>query len=112
MTQFGKDVAWKTLMSVAWYISQTSMTGIGLDFSYVRSSNAHSFYNYLCMAYGSDPRSFAFLARNLDIPGHRSEWCAFDFQQVRNAFDQTILPHVNQAQLKKVQEMTWLAPAR
>lgn len=112
MTQFGKDVAWKTLMSVAWYISQTSMTGIGIDFSYVRSSDAHAFYNYLCMAYGSDPNSFAFLTRNLDIPGNRANWCSYDFSQVRNAFDLTILPHVDKEQLKKVQAMRWLAPAK
>jgi hypothetical protein len=112
MTRFGRDVAWKTLMSVAWYISQTSITGIGIDFSYVRTSGAHSFYNYLCMAYGSDPQAFAFLTRNLDIPGNRKDWCAYDFQQVRYAFDTTILPHVNQDQLRKVQAIQWLAPAR
>jgi hypothetical protein len=112
MSQFGKDVAWKTLMSVAWYISQTSITGIGIDFSYVRSSDAHSFYNYLCMAYGSDPNAFAFLTRNLDIPGNRKDWCSYDFSQVRYAFDQTILPHVNQDQLKKIQAMQWLPAAQ
>ena len=108
MTQFGKDVAWKTLMSTAWYISQTSITGIGIDFSYVRGTNARRFYNFLCMAYGSDAQTFAFLTRNLDIPGNRSDWCAYDYQQVKIAFEQTILPHVDLDQMKKVQAISWL----
>jgi hypothetical protein len=108
MTQFGKDVAWKTLMSTAWYISQTSITGIGVDFSYVRGTDAHRFYNFLGMAYGNDPQSFAFLTRNLDIPGNRSDWCSYDYQQVKIAFEQTILPHVDLDQMKKVQAISWL----
>ena len=110
MTQFGKDVAWKTLMGASWYLGQTTIVG-GADFAYVRNSEAHRFYNYLCMAYGSDRQAFGFLARNLDIPSNRADWCGFDYQQVRYAFEQTILPHVDEALLKKVQAIKWLAPA-
>jgi hypothetical protein len=112
MTQFSQEVAWKTLMGAAWYVSQTAITGVGIDFYYVRSSDAHRFYNILCMAYASDPKTFAFLAKNFDIPSNRIEWCARDFEQVQYAFDETILPHLDQILLKKVQAMPWLPPAK
>jgi hypothetical protein len=55
MTQFGDQIAWKTLMGSAWYLAQTTMTGAGADFYYVRDPEARRFYGILCMAYASDP---------------------------------------------------------
>jgi putative metallopeptidase DUF4344 len=110
MTQFGQRIAWKTLMGAAWYLAQTTMTGAGVDFSYVRAPEARRFYNLLCMAYASDPKSYAFLAKNADIPSNRLDRCEQDFVQVQAAFDATILPHVDQILLQKVRAMPWLPP--
>ncbi len=109
MTQFGEQVAWKTLMGSAWYLAQTTSSGVGTDFYYVRDPEAHRFYGILCMAYASDPKSFGFLVRNLDIPATRVEKCTEDFVRVEQAFDATILPHVDQLLLQKVRAMPWLA---
>ncbi|HZP09108.1 DUF4344 domain-containing metallopeptidase [Methyloceanibacter sp.] len=108
MTQFGDQVAWKALMGSAWYLAQTTSSGVGTDFYYVRDPEAHQFYGILCMAYASDPKSFGFLVRNLDIPGTRVEKCTEDFVRVQQAFDATILPHVDQLLLQKVRAMPWL----
>jgi hypothetical protein len=110
MTQFGDQIAWKTLMGSAWYLAQTTMTGAGADFYYVRDPEARRFYGILCMAYASDPKTFGFLARNLDIPSRRIDKCIEDFVRVQQAFDATILPRVDQILLQKVWAMPWLSP--
>ncbi len=112
MTQFGDEIAWKTLMGSAWYLAQTTSSGVGTDFYYVRDPGAHQFYGILCMAYASDPKSFGFLVRNLDIPATRVEKCTEDFVRVEQAFDATILPHVDQLLLEKVRAMPWLPDVR
>jgi hypothetical protein len=117
MTQFGWDVAWKTLMGSAWYLAQTGISGGGLDFSMTRNIGGRRFYNYLCMAYGSAEAGiygregrarFEFLAKRLNIPSNRRDWCINDYIAVRQAFTETILPHVDQELLKKVRAMRWL----
>jgi hypothetical protein len=110
MTQFGEDVAWKTLMGSAWFLAQTTMTGAGAHFYYVRDPEARNFWGMLCMAYASDPDTFGFLARNLDIPSSRIDKCIQDFRSVQFAFDQTILPHVDQILMQKVRATPWLVP--
>jgi Putative metallopeptidase len=110
MTQFGDQIAWKTLMGSAWYLAQTTMTGAGADFYYVRDPEARRFYGILCMAYASDPKTFGFLARNLDIPSRRIDKCIEDFVRVQQAFDATIPPRVDQILLQKVRAMPWLSP--
>lgn len=112
MAQFGKDVAWKTLLGTGWYLSQSGITGLGVDFYYVRTLDGRRFYNYLCMAYASDHQTFAFLVRNADLPENRAAWCDHDYEQVRLAFQQTILPYVDQDVLKKVQALKWLEAAK
>jgi hypothetical protein len=112
MTQFGDRVAWKTLMGSAWYLAQTTMTGAGSDFYYVRDPAARRFFGILCMAYASDPNTYGFLVKNLDIPSRRVEKCTQDFTQVQQAFDATILPRVDQILLQKVRAMPWLPPAK
>ena len=112
MTQFGEKVAWKTLMGSAWFLAQTTITGAGADFYFVRDPEARRFYGILCMAYASDPNSYGFLVRNFDIPSRRVEKCTQDFTQVQQAFDATILPHVDQILLQEVRAMPWLPPAK
>jgi hypothetical protein len=112
MTQFGDEIAWKTLMGSAWYLAQTTMTGAGVDFYYVRDPEARRFYGILCTAYASDPKTYGFLARNFDIPARRIDKCVEDFVQVQQAFDATILPHVDQILLQKVRAMPWLPPIK
>ncbi|MGE5259530.1 MAG: DUF4344 domain-containing metallopeptidase [Actinomycetota bacterium] len=112
MTQFGDQIAWKTLMGSAWYLAQTTMTGAGVDFHYVRDPEARRFYGILCMAYASDPKTFGFLARNLNIPSRRIDKCIEDFVRVQQAFDATILPHADQILLQKVWATPWLSPIK
>jgi hypothetical protein len=48
----------------------------------------------------------------LDIPSRRIDKCIEDFVRVQQAFDATILPHVDQILLQKVRAMSWHPPGK
>ena len=74
----------------------------------MQSPEAQRFYNYLCIAFGSDPTSFKFLIDQNLLPVRRAQRCAGEFYALRLAFAQQILPHVDLQLLKQVQSATWL----
>jgi hypothetical protein len=111
MLQFGKAVAWKTVIGSAWILAQLGATGIG-DFYVPRSAEAQRFFNYICLAWAADPELFAFLVRNKNLPQERADDCASDYVKLRYSFDATITPHVDQELLKKVQSIEWLKVTR
>ncbi len=106
MLQFGKDVAYKTLMGTAWFLAQTSYSGTG-EFSgaHGRDLDAQRFYNILCVAYGGDPTTFAFLKTELK---NREANCQSEYQQLQNSFNKTFMPHVDRGLLAKVRTVQWL----
>ena len=106
MLQFGKDVAYKTLMGTAWFLAQTSYSGTG-EFSgaHGRDLDAQRFYNILCVAYGGDPTTFAFLKAELK---NREANCQSEYQQLQTSFNKTFMPHVDRGLLAKVRTVQWL----
>lgn len=108
MMQFGKDIAWKTLVGSSWFLSQSGSTGLGFDFTYVRSLEIQRFYNLLCFAYGADPKAFAFLVTDNNLPQERARRCAGEYKKFQYAFSKVIMPHVDLALLKRVQRSEWL----
>jgi hypothetical protein len=63
----------------------------------------------LCLAYGKEPDTFKDLAQAW-LPPARQPSCAREYRQAENAFRKTILPYVDQAQMKKVRQMQILRP--
>ena len=108
MVQFGKDVALKIMIGAAWFFDASERQWNESDYASEQSPEAQRFFNYLCIAFGSDPASFKFLiAQNL-LPARRAQRCTNEFYALRFAFAKTILPHVDQQLLKRVQSATWL----
>jgi len=110
--QLGKEVAWRTITGVAWFLSQASDNG-RVNYADIRSATAQRFYNILCIAYGSDTRTFGFLSpkssgQTVYLPAQRAGSCEDEYAKLKFAFDQTILPNVDPDLLKKVQAMEWL----
>jgi hypothetical protein len=110
--QFGKEVAWRTITGVAWFLSQASDNG-RVNYADIRSAAAQRFYNILCIAYGSDTKTFGFLSpsasgQTVYLPAGRAGNCEGEYAQLKFAFDQTIMPNVDPDLLKKVQAMEWL----
>jgi hypothetical protein len=68
------------------------------------------YYNWLCLGYGNNPALFQELVDREMLPKGRAANCSREYQQVRNAFVQTILPFVDQQLMLKVRSMDWLRP--
>ncbi|MEA2903714.1 MAG: hypothetical protein QOG83_262 [Alphaproteobacteria bacterium] len=112
MLQFGKDVAQVTLTGTAHFFEASDRTWTGSDFSDVRSTESQRFYNYLCIAYGG-PHSDAFkefLNQIGFLKLERSKRCPAEYRDLKWAFDQTIMKHVDKDLMKKVQDMQILFP--
>jgi Putative metallopeptidase len=108
MTQFGKDVARTAIKGTAYVWLTFSRTGQPAYWD-VHSTSGQRFYNFLCIGYGGDPEAFKEFVGKL-LPKERLETCPHEFRQVHNAFVKTVLPHVDQELLKKVQATQWLRP--
>ena len=71
----------------------------------MRSFEAQRFFNYLCLAYASDPELFGFLTKNGNLNAERAKFCQQDYAKLRYTFGATIMPHVDRAKLEQVRVM-------
>jgi hypothetical protein len=120
MLQFGSADARKLLNGAAYFFEASDRTWTGSDFSDVRGTEAQRFYNYLCIAFGFDKRTFADFAggqatsgaqRRSDLlPSSRMFWCPKEYGDEQWAFDSLIMPHVDKDLLQKVLARKWLRP--
>ena len=110
MLQFGKETARRLITGTAFmYFVQSKVDG-NSNFSDTHGTDLQRFYNYLCIAYGREPETFAdFVAKNI-LPTSRAENCAREYRQVQRAYMQLINPFVDQEMMKKVQAIDWLKP--
>ena len=73
-------------------------------------TSSQRLYNTLCLAYGGDPDAFKGFVNDGWLPKDRAPDCGREFKQIQFAFVKTILPFIDQKQMKKVQETQWLTP--
>jgi hypothetical protein len=64
--------------------------------------------NLLCLAYGSDPQSFAVVVENRLLSHERAEACGDEYAQVEHAFTTLISPHLDPALQQTVRQLNWL----
>ena len=117
MLQFGTDIARRLLNGAAFFFEASDRTWTGSDFADTRGTEAQRFYNYLCVAYGGDPKAFKDFVESsgagtrpgqptelrIDLlPQHRAERCHKEYNDLQFAFNQTIMPFVDQDALHKV----------
>ncbi len=109
MLQFGPDVARTTIKGAAykWFMSAIQRPPTYYD---THGTSAQRYYNYLCIAYGGQPDTFRDLAGGGLLPRSRTEDCALEYAQVRHAFNETVLPHIDKDLLKRVLARRWLRP--
>ena len=110
MLQFGKDVARTTIKGAAFTYLNSANPRTRTQFADEHGTAGQRFFNYVCMAYGSDPANFKdFVERKL-LPPERAVHCAREYQLVGRAFTKTIMPHIDQNLAKQVQARQWLRP--
>jgi len=112
MLQFGSEVARVMIkgmfnMTHNWHAQSPNVSPALLADSH--SLGLQRGYSILCLAYGKEPETFKELAQAW-LPAARQPSCAREYRQAENAFRKTVLPYVDQAQMKKVQQMQILRP--
>jgi hypothetical protein len=78
------------------------------DFSEEHAMPEQRAYNLLCMAYGADKELFGDVVSKGYLPRERAESCIDDYEQVLDAVEVMIRPHVDRALAKKILGRGWL----
>ena len=112
MLQFGSEVA--RVMIKGMFNVTHNWQAESPNISVAALADSHSLalqrgFAILCLAYGKEPDTFKDLAQAW-LPPARQPSCAREYRQAENAFRKTILPYVDQALMKKVQQMQILRP--
>jgi hypothetical protein len=112
MLQFGQDVALRTISGTAYTYQQQAKQShwSRTTFADEHETDEQRFYNYLCLAYGAQPATFQRFVDNNILPAKRAANCGREYRQIQRAFMKTIMPHVDQEVMKKVQAMQMLRP--
>ncbi len=112
MLQFGKDVARTGIKGAAYYYiwSESQRGTRAFPFYDVHGTPQQRLYNYLCLGYGGEPAAFQDFVDMGFLPKSRADNCAREYAQVKASFAKTILPHIDQDLMKKVQARQWLQP--
>ena len=112
MLQFGQDVALRTISGTAYtYQQQAKQSNWSrTTFADEHETDEQRFYNYLCLAYGAQPATFQRFVDSNILPAKRAANCGREYRQIQRAFLKTIMPHVDQEVMKKVQAMQMLRP--
>jgi len=109
MLQFGPSVARTTIKGAAykWFMAATRGAPAYWD---NHGAAAQRYYNYLCIAYGGQPQTFNDLATGGLLPRARVSECTTEYQQVRHAFGETMMRHIDPEKLRQVLAKQWLRP--
>jgi hypothetical protein len=108
LLQFGPQVSRRTVSGAAYMWLSGNRTWPRTLYSDEHGNELQRHYNFLCLGYGGDPKTFQDFVDKGALPAARAKNCAREYQQVRNAFVKTILPFVDQGLMKKVQATEWL----
>ena len=78
-----------------------------------KSADTHSLptqraYSLLCIAYGANPKLFADVVSQGYLPKKRAEFCEEEFEQVQQAYEDLIGPHIDPDLASDIFDKTWL----
>ena len=122
MLQFGPDAAARLIKGAEFFFNASEHAWNGADFAEIESPEAQRYYNYVCIAVGADPRTFAAGGESRDKPRsaapglggvftqYRAVKCAHEYAEERWAFQKLLLPHVDPVLLRQVLARDWLKP--
>jgi hypothetical protein len=104
--QFAPEDAFRLFQGVAYMYASEARAALDRPFDVGAYAGEHGlapqrYYNYLCMAYGSNPGTFAKAAIDGGLPLNRLDACVEEFGLLKRAFDKLVMPHVDAALLEK-----------
>ena len=104
-TQLGGDFAERMIRAAAFMYDTDSARKPGEDdFADVHGLDRQRFYNVLCLAWGSDPKRYAFAKALGKLPDERAEGCADEYQQVRYAVETLLRKNVDPAEVERIRQ--------
>jgi len=97
LLRLGRDIALRTLRGTAWQYARgaASHAPDESDFADVHGLDAQRYYNILCLAYGSDPSTFAGAVEEGRLPAERAEGCEEEYDQALYAVHELIAPAID-----------------
>jgi hypothetical protein len=112
MVEFGPELARRLITGTAVFFKQSGKTWTGSQFADASAPEAQRFYNYLCMAYGSEPKTFSSFVQaesggDFALPSNRARLCKIEFEQVRKAFNLRMMPYVDPDLLVQIRAKPW-----
>jgi hypothetical protein len=78
------------------------------EFAGEHGTPAQRAYNVMCMAYGADRKVFGDFVEQGFLPRERAEFCHEEYEQVQDAFQALVGPHIDQDLAREVFDGTWL----
>jgi hypothetical protein len=78
------------------------------DYADEHGTPAQRFYNILCIAYGANAKLFDDIVSKGYLPKTRAEYCDEEYEQVQDAFNKLVLPHIDLDMLEENLGKTWL----
>ncbi|MEA2987552.1 MAG: hypothetical protein QOG83_263 [Alphaproteobacteria bacterium] len=110
LLQFGPEIAHRMIRGAAYmWLAKGREPPLRSIYSDEHGTDGQRYYNFLCLGYGGPERKqFQDLVDKGFLPADRAVNCEREYNQVRNAFVQTVLPWIDQDMMKKVRSMKWL----
>jgi len=78
------------------------------DYADEHGTPAQRFFNVLCIAYGADTKLFGDIVSKGYLPKARAEFCEEEYEQVQDAVDLLIMPHIDLDLADEVMDREWL----
>ena len=78
------------------------------DFAGEHGTPAQRGYNVLCIAYGADEKLFGDIMSGGYLPEERAEFCWEEYEQVQDAYEMLLGPHIDKSLAEDIFERSWL----
>jgi hypothetical protein len=110
MLQFGGEQARRLIKGAAYayydyvknFKEKPKVTVPLAAFSSDHGSPEERYFSLLCTAYGYDDKLFAAVVENEYLPQSRAKKCKFEYQDLKFAFDEVFMPHLDMGMVKTV----------
>jgi hypothetical protein len=113
--QFGKTEARRLLLGTAHAYKTEAESAAAppslKEFSGEHGTPAQRAYNVLCIAYGADPKLFGDFVTKGYLPKKRAEACEDEYEQIAQAFETLISPHIDRNRAKRILDKSWIPEA-
>ena len=96
-----------SLEEVAEAMQAERPTSLG-EFAGEHGTPAQRAFNVMCMAYGADRKVFSDFVERGFLPSERAEFCHEEYEQVQDAFQVLVGPHIDQDLAREIFDRTWL----